>query len=99
MRLGVAGFSMMNVMLLSVAVWSGAEDATRDLFHWICADIALPTVVFCGQPFFQSALGRAQGAAAGHGRADLARASILASSISLYETDHSRGHTPISTRR
>ena len=42
-------------MLLSVAVWSGAEAATRDLFHWISAAIALPTVVFVGQPFFKSA--------------------------------------------
>ena len=55
MRLGVAFFSMMNIMLLSVAVWSGAEAATRDMFHWISAAIAIPTVIFVGQPFFRSA--------------------------------------------
>jgi Cu2+-exporting ATPase len=43
------------VMLLSVAVWSGAADTTRDLFHLISAMIALPVVAYSGQPFFQNA--------------------------------------------
>ena len=31
--LGVAGFGMMNVMLLSVSVWSDAKKSTKKLFH------------------------------------------------------------------
>ncbi len=88
MRLGVAFFSMMNIMLLSVAVWSGAEAATRDMFHWISAMIAIPTVIFCGQPFFKSAWAALRVGRLGMD-VPISLALILASSISLYETMHS----------
>lgn len=91
MRLGVAFFSMMNVMLLSVAVWSGAEDATRDLFHWISGAIALPTVIFAGQPFFKSAWASLRQGKLGMD-VPISLALILASSISVYETWMSGHH-------
>jgi Cu2+-exporting ATPase len=55
MRLAVAFFSSMNVMLLSISVWSGASDATRDMFHWISAAITFPAIIFAAQPFFVNA--------------------------------------------
>ena len=57
--LAVAGFGAMNIILLSVSVWSGAVtdmgQETRDFFHWLSALIALPAAAYAGQPFFQSA--------------------------------------------
>ncbi len=91
MRLGVAGFAMMNIMLLSVAVWSGAEAATRDLFHWISGMIALPTVVFAGQPFFRSAWASLRAGRLGMD-VPISLAIVLASAISVYETTQSGHH-------
>ncbi|SMH40669.1 Cu2+-exporting ATPase [Maritimibacter sp. HL-12] len=91
MRMGVAGFGMMNVMLLSVAVWAGATDATRDLFHWVSAAISLPIVAFSGQPFFKSAFTSLR-ARRLNMDVPISLALILASSISIYETANSGHH-------
>ena len=91
MRLAVAGFAAMNVMLLSVAVWSGAEDATRDMFHWISAAIALPAIAFAGQPFFAGAW-RALSSRRLSMDVPIALAIILALSTSLWETALSGHH-------
>lgn len=91
MRLAVAGFASMNVMLLSVSVWSGAADATRDLFHWISAAITLPTIAFSGQPFFRNAW-----SALRNGRLNMdvpiVLAILLAVVTSLWETSLSGEH-------
>jgi len=83
--LAVAGFGAMNVMLLSVSVWAGATGATRDLFHWLSALIAMPTVAYAGQPFFKSAWGALK-----RGRTNMdvpiSIGVTLATALSLFET-------------
>ncbi|MGJ8546858.1 MAG: heavy metal translocating P-type ATPase [Sulfitobacter sp.] len=91
MRMAVAGFAMMNVMLLSVAVWSGAANATRDLFHLISAAIALPVVAYSGQPFFQNAWSalRVQRL---NMDVPISLAILLAAGMSLFETLNGGSH-------
>ena len=91
LRMGVAGFAMMNVMLLSVAVWSGATDATRDLFHLISAAIALPAVVFSAKPFFESAT-KALRVWRLNMDVPISLALVLAAGMSLYEALHGGEH-------
>lgn len=83
--LAVAGFAAMNIMLLSVSIWAGAEAPVRALFHWISAAIALPAILYSGRVFFRSAW-----ASLRHGRTNMdvpiAVGVITAFGLSLYET-------------
>src|SRR3954469_776734 len=85
--LAVAGFGAMNIMLLSVSVWSGSDmsQETRDFFHWLSALIALPVAAYAGQPFFQSAW---RAIRAGHVNMDvpISLGVMLALSMSVVET-------------
>lgn len=81
----ISGFAAMNIMLLSVSVWSGADAATRDLFHWVSALIALPALAFAGRIFFRSAW-----SALRHGRTNMDVPIVIGVSmafgLSIYET-------------
>ena len=82
--LAVAAFAAMNVMLLSVSVWSGADGSTREMFHWLSAVIALPAIAFAGRPFFTSAWRVLK-----HGKTNMdvpiSIGVIVATGLSLYE--------------
>lgn len=87
--LAVAGFASGNLMLFSIPLWSSDAvemgQATRTLFHWLQAGIALPAVCYAGRPFFRSAL-----VALRNRRTNMdvpiSVAVILACLMSLYET-------------
>src|SRR5215470_16321410 len=89
MALAVAGFAAMNIMLLSVSVWSGnvsdMTQETRDFFHWLSALIALPAAAYAGQPFFRSAW-RALRTRALNMDVPISLGVLLALGMSLYET-------------
>ena len=89
--LAVSGFCAMNIMLLSVSVWSGAEAETRSAFHWISAALALPCLLYSGRVFFDSAWSVLR-----HGRTNMdvpiSIGICLAFGLSLYDTIHDGPH-------
>ena len=93
--LAVAGFAAANVMLLSVSVWAGEatgiDPATRDMFHWISALIALPAAAYAGRPFFFSAF-RALGARSLNMDVPISLGVTLALAMSAVETARGASH-------
>ena len=94
--LGVAAFATMNVMMLSIPVWSGNISdmlpEQRDFFHWLSAVIALPAAAYAGQPFFRSAW---HALSSGNVNMDvpICIGVILALGMSVVETFHHAEHT------
>ncbi len=56
-RMAFAGFAMMNLMWISIALYSGADDGEfKNWFHWISCLIATPTLLYAGYPFLRNAV-------------------------------------------
>lgn len=93
--LGVAAFATMNVMMLSIPVWSGNVSdmlpEQRDFFHWLSALIALPAAAYAGQPFFRSAW-RALSAKTTNMDVPISIGVCLALGMSVVETIHHAEH-------
>jgi Cu2+-exporting ATPase len=56
-RMAFSGFAMMNLMWISIALYSGADDGEfKNWFHWIGFLIATPTLLYAGYPFLRNAI-------------------------------------------
>ena len=55
-RLFFAGFAMMNLNLIAIALYSGADRGQFvDFFHWMACALATPTLLYSGFPFYKGA--------------------------------------------
>jgi len=55
-RMAFAGFAMMNLLWVSIALYSGADRGEfRSLFHWVGFALATPTLFYSGWPFLKGA--------------------------------------------
>ncbi|MDH5259374.1 MAG: cation-translocating P-type ATPase, partial [Gammaproteobacteria bacterium] len=55
-RMAFAAFTMMNLLWVSIALYSGANEGEfRSMFHWIGLGLATPTLLYSGYPFLHGA--------------------------------------------
>jgi Cu2+-exporting ATPase len=57
-RMAFAGFAMMNMLWVSIALYTGADQGEFKMwFYWISFIIATPTFLYAGYPFIKQGLG------------------------------------------
>ncbi len=91
-RMAFAGFAMMNLLWVSIALYAGADQGEhRGFFHWIGFAIATPTLIYSGWPFYRGAW---SGLRRGHLSMDLpiAIGASITYLYSLYVTVGGQGH-------
>ncbi|MDH3353812.1 MAG: heavy metal translocating P-type ATPase [Chromatiales bacterium] len=55
-RMAFSGFTMMNLLWISIALYSGADKGEfREMFHWVGFALATPTLFYAGWPFLKGA--------------------------------------------
>jgi Cu2+-exporting ATPase len=55
-RLFFAGFAMMNLNLIAIALYSGADHGQFvNFFNWMACALATPTLLYSGYPFYKGA--------------------------------------------
>lgn len=58
-RLAVAGLGMMQIMMLAIPIWLGADDTDHadiiQFIRWAAAALTTPVVLYAALPFFRSA--------------------------------------------
>lgn len=54
-RIGVAGFFMMNIMILFVSIYAGVEAGLLNFFRWLAGMLFLPVATYGAMPFYRGA--------------------------------------------
>ena len=93
--LAVAGFASGNLMLFSIPMWTSDTIemgmATRSMFQWIQVLIAIPAILYTGQPFYRSAW-RALKERHTNMDVPISVAVLLTTAMSLFEITHHGRH-------
>ena len=57
LKIGIAGFSAMNIMLYTGSIYAGADSSTSQNFGFISMALCSPVVFYSALPFYKSAIG------------------------------------------